>query len=183
MIVKVVTTEVHKFLTDAKNFLIEEAKKGNACGMGDIPDYMWEFVCSKVTDIKHSNHFSGLYDITGTVAESDPDKKEMKPEKENVQYLWMVPAVFYVKDDVTGTDGLSFIETLGAANAFINEMQVLIGLNMADDVRSESEADMPLRRSTLPEKADDTVPDKLTDLDVSLFYVTRTDRCLGVTAV
>ena len=181
MIVKVVTADVYKFLTDAKEFLIEEAKKGNACGMGDIPDYMWEFVCSKVTDIKHNNHFSGLYDITGTAAESDPDKKEMKPEKENVQYLWMIPAVFYVKDDVTGTDGISFIETHSAAKAFINEMQVLIGLNMTDDVQSES--DIPLRRSTLPEKADDTVPDKLTDLDVSLFYATRTDRCLGVTAV
>lgn len=182
MIVKVVTADVYKFLTDAKEFLIEEAKKGNACGMGDIPDYMWEFVCSKVTDIKHSNHFSGLYDITGTAAESDPDKKEMKPEKENVQYLWMVPAVFYVKDDVTGTDGISFIETHSAAKAFINEMQVLIGLNMADDT-VQPVPDMPIRRSTLPEKADDTVPDKLTDLDVSLFYVTRTDRCLGVTAV
>ena len=180
MIVKVVTTEVHKFLENAKNFLIEEAKKGIARGMGDIPDYMWEFVCSKVTDIKHSNHFSGLYEIAGTVAESDTENKVMKPEKENVQYLWMVPAVFYVKDDVTGTDGLSFIETIGAANAFINEMQVLIGLNMADDVQSESE---PLRRSTLPEKSDDTVPDKLTDLDASLFYVKRADRCLGVTAV
>ena len=182
MIVKVVTTEVHKFLTNAKEFLIEEAKKGNACGMGDIPDYMWEFVCSRVTDIKHNNHFSELYDITGTVAESDTDKKEMKPEKENVQYLWMIPAIFYVKDDVTGTDGLSFIETHSAANAFINEMQVLIGLNMADDT-VQPESDMPLRRSTLPEKAEDIVPDKLTDLDVSLFYVNRVDRCLGVTAV
>lgn len=131
MIVKVATAEVHKFLTNAKEFLIEEAKKGNACGMGDIPDYMWEFVCSKVTDIKHNNYFSELYVIAGTIAECDTEKKEVKPEKENDQYLWMIPAVFYVKDDITGTDELSFIETRRAANVFINEMQVRIGLNKA----------------------------------------------------
>lgn len=164
MIVKVVTTEVHKFLENAKNFLIEEAKKGIALGIGDVPDYMWDYVYSKVTDIKHSNYFSGLYEITGTVAESDTEKKEMKPEKENVQYLWMVPAVFYVKDDVTGTDGMSFIENERDARAFINEMQVLVGLNMVDDTVKY-------------------VPAQVTDLAASLFYVKRADRCYGVTAV
>lgn len=164
MIVKVATTDVQKFLTDAKEFLIEEAKKGIACGMGDIPDYMWDYVYSKVTDIGPNYRFAGMYDITGTVAESDADKKEMKPEKENSQYLWMTPTVFYVKDDVTGTDGLSFIETERDANAFINEMQVLVGLNMVDDTVKY-------------------VPDQVTDLAASLFYVARADRCLGVTAV
>lgn len=164
MIVKVVTTDIGKFLTDTKEFLTEEAAKGNACGMKDIPDYMWDYVYSKVTDIGINHRFAGMYDITGTVAESDTDKKEMKPEKENSQYLWMPPAFFYVKDDVTGTDGISFIETERDANAFINEMQVLVGLNMVDDTVKY-------------------VPVQVTDLAASLFYVTRADRCLGVTAV
>lgn len=164
MIVKVATTNAFKFLTDAKNFLIEEAAKGNAYGMGDIPDYMWDYVYSKVTDIGPNHRFAGMYDITGTVAESDAVKKEMKPEKENSQYLWMTPTFFYVKDDVTGTDGLSFIETERDANAFINEMQVLVGLNMVDDTVKY-------------------VPVQVTDLAASLFYVARADRCLGVTAV
>ena len=164
MIVKVATTDIGKFLSDAKEFLTEEAAKGNALGIGDIPDYMWDYVYSKVTDIGPNYRFAGMYDITGTVAESDAVKKEMKPEKENSQYLWMVPTFFYVKDDVTGTDGLSFIETERDANAFINEMQVLVGLNMVDDTVKY-------------------VPAQVTDLDVSLFYVNRVDRCLGVTAV
>jgi hypothetical protein len=131
MIVKVATVEVHKFLANAKKFLLEEADKGIARSMGEIPDYMWDFVCSKVTDVKHNSNFAGLYEIAGTIAECDTENKTVKPEKENVQYLWMIPAVFYVKDDITGTDGLSYVETRGAANVFINEMQVRIGLNKA----------------------------------------------------
>lgn len=131
MIVKVATVEVHKFLDNAKKFLFEEAEKGISRGMGEIPDYMWDFVCSKVTDVRYNTHFTGLYEIAGTIAECNTEEKEVKPEKENVQYLWMIPAIFYVKDDITHTDGLSFVETIGAANAFIHEMQVRIGLNKA----------------------------------------------------
>jgi hypothetical protein len=131
MIVKVSTVEPNKFLSSVKEFLFEEAGKGISRDMREIPDYMWDFVCSKVTDVRYSSNFTGLYEIAGTIAECDTENKEVKPEKENVKYLWMIPAIFYVKDDITGTDGLSFVETRRAANVFINEMQVRIGLNKA----------------------------------------------------
>lgn len=131
MIVKVATVEVYKFLDNVKEFLFKEAEKGISRDMGEIPDYMWDFVCSKVTDVRRNSHFAGLYDIEGTIVVCNTENKEVKPEKENVQYLWMIPAIFYVKDDITGTDGLSFVETRRAANVFINEMQVRIGLNKA----------------------------------------------------
>ena len=80
MIVKVATVEVHKFLDNAKEFLFKEAEKGISRSMGEIPDYMWDFVCSKVTDVRYNTHFSGLYEIAGTIAECDTEQKEVKPE-------------------------------------------------------------------------------------------------------